>query len=123
MIPIRTDAQRQWIERVSQTVSKGHSLIPSDKTYRSHLWTYQRTLSSLGFHRSHGLRHAYAQQRYQTLTASFDDKKKGLIAPIAGGKSADALSVMEKDWDRRARAIIARELGHSRLSITKIYCG
>ena len=69
----------------------------------------------------HGLRHAYAQRRYQELTTYFDNDKKGLLAPIAGGKPYKELSLIEKDWDRRARHIIVRELGHSRLNITKIY--
>lgn len=47
-------------------------------------------------------------KRYQMLTATFDDKRQGLIAPIAGRKLAEDLSAIEKDWDRRARAIIAR---------------
>ena len=46
-----------------------------------------------------------------------------LLPPIAGGKPFKELSKNEQDWDIRARQIISRELGHSRLSVTKIYCG
>ncbi|MBA2653089.1 MAG: integrase, partial [Tatlockia sp.] len=84
---------------------------------------YKTTADKLGLVNLHGLRHAYAQRRYQELTAHFDEAKQGLLAPIAGGKTYKALSQIEKEWDQRARQILSRELGHSRASIVRIYCG
>ena len=75
----------------------------------------------LGLSNLHGLRHAYAQRRYQELTRWFDEAGQGLLPPVAGGKSFKELSKKEQDWDRRARHILVRELGHSRLNIVKIY--
>jgi hypothetical protein len=46
-----------------------------------------------------------------------------LVCPISGGKSAKLLSETEKIIDRKAREVLSRELGHSRLAITRIYCG
>ncbi len=78
---------------------------------------------SMGVSKLHGLRHAYAQQRYHELTQTLDPRKKGLICPIAGGVISKNLKGLEKDLDRQARMILSRELGHSRINITKIYLG
>ena len=56
----------------------------------------------------HDLRAAYACDRYKMLT--------GYDAPILGGKAPKAL-------DRRARLIIAEELGHGRIDVTNSYLG
>lgn len=123
IIGIQTEEQRLWLARVNQLVMPGQSLIPPKKTYREQLGHYKTITARMGLNNLHGLRHAYAQRRYQELTAHFDINKKGLLPPIAGGKPYRELSQIEKDWDRRARHIIVRELGHSRLNITKIYIG
>lgn len=123
MISIRTEEQRLWINRVNQLVLPGQSLIPPKKSYKEQLGHYKTVTAHMGLSNLHGLRHAYAQRRYQELTAYFDEDKKGLLAPIAGGKPYKELSLTEKDWDRRARRIIVLELGHSRLNITKTYIG
>lgn len=122
VIKIRTNEQREWLSRVHQLVKHGESLIPTNKTYKQHLSTYQTQVGAMGLHKCHGLRHAYAQKRYQELTAYFDEQKKGLLPPIQGGKSYKELSPVEKEIDQRARHILSLELGHTRASITKIYC-
>lgn len=63
----------------------------------------------------HGLRHRYAQQRYEALT--------GWQAPAAGGPSAKVLTPEQRVQDRAARQLISRELGHERLEITAVYLG
>lgn len=123
IIKIRTDEQRKWVNKVHEFVGKGHSLIPSNKSYKEQVGHYKTITAQLGLSNLHGLRHAYAQRRYQELTRWFDDKKQGLLPPISGGKPFKELSKYEQEWDVRARQIISRELGHSRMSITKIYCG
>ena len=62
-----------------------------------------------------GLRHAYAQTRYEKLT--------GWKAPAAGGPTSLALSPSpeQKAVDREVRLIISRELGHEREQVTSIY--
>ena len=122
LIRVRTEEQRQWLSRVGELVKPGESLIPSNKSYKQQLAHYKATTAKLGLCKLHGLRHAYAQRRYQELTAYFDKNKKGLLAPIAGGKTYKELTQIEKEIDRRARHIIVRELGHARLSILRIYC-
>jgi len=53
----------------------------------------------------HGLRHAYAQNRYEKLT--------GWKAPAAGGPDSKALNQAQRETDRQARPphidIIARQ--------------
>lgn len=77
----------------------------------------------MGISKCHGLRHAYAQRRYHELTREFDPQGKGLVSPIAGGKPIKLLNAEERLMDRIAREILSRLLGHSRLVITRIYCG
>lgn len=122
LIRVRTEEQRQWLHRVGELVKPGQSLIPPDKSYKQQLDHYKALTAKFGLCKLHGLRHAYAQRRYQELTAYFDHNKKGLLPPIAGGKVYKDLTPFEKEIDRRARHIIVRELGHARLSILRIYC-
>ena len=63
----------------------------------------------------HGLRHAYAQNRYEELT--------GWQAPAAGGPNAKTLTAEQREADRQARLTISRELGHEREQITAAYLG
>lgn len=122
-IYITNEEQRQWLLKAVQQVPKGHSLIPKDRTYKQHLNHYQMQTKQIGISNCHGLRHAYAQRRYHELTRQFDCHKKGFLCPIAGGNPTKSLSAYERAIDRKTREIISRELGHSRLAITKIYCG
>ncbi len=58
----------------------------------------------------HDLRVAYACERYEALT--------GTPAPVVAGER-----VADRESDRAARVIIARELGHGRVEIVAAYCG
>ncbi|HCD9500446.1 TPA: integrase domain-containing protein [Legionella pneumophila] len=120
---ITNEEQRQWLTKAIRQMPEGQSLIPKDKTYKQHLGHYQKQIKSIGLSKCHGLRHAYAQRRYQELTRQFDSHGKGLVCPIGGGLSLKKLNDRERGWDRRAREIISRELGHSRIAIVKIYLG
>lgn len=120
---ITNDEQRRWLEQASQQIPTGHSLIPQNRTYKQHLSHYQNQTKQIGISKCHGLRHAYAQRRYHELTRQFDARSKGLQCPIEGGTPTRQLSKTEREWDHRAREIISRELGHSRLAITKTYLG
>jgi len=63
----------------------------------------------------HGLRHAYAQRRYEELT--------GWQSPAASGPSSKSLTQEQRDQDREVRLIISRELGHEREQVTAVYLG
>lgn len=121
ILNITNEDQRQWLAKAIRQVPEGLSLIPKNKSYKQHLNHYQQQLKLMRLSKCHGLRHAYAQKRYRELTQQFDSHGKGLICPIEGGRSSKRLKGLEREWDRRAREIIARELGHSRAGIVKIY--
>jgi integrase len=122
-IQITNDEQRQWLSKAVQQIAIGESLIPVSRSYKQHLSHYQIQIKQMGISKCHGLRHAYAQRRYKELTKQLDPQGKGLVCPVAGGKSSKLLTADERELDRKAREILSRLLGHSRLAITKIYCG
>lgn len=113
-IPIRTAQQRAALDRAHQAAGSG-SLIPPGLSYVQHLKVYERKVVNAGFSKLHGLRHAYAQQRYQELTAR--------AAPAAGGLYAGDLTSEQRIQDREARLTISSELGHVREDITAVYLG
>ncbi|STX28423.1 integrase [Legionella beliardensis] len=122
-LKITSESQRQWLIKAMNQIPLGHSLIPRGKSYKSHLSHYHDVLAKMGLSKCHGLRHAYAQRRYLEITKHYDKNAHGLLCPIQGGKNYKELSFLEKYWDKTAREIISQELGHSRLSITKVYLG
>ncbi|MCG7872653.1 MAG: integrase domain-containing protein [Candidatus Thiodiazotropha lotti] len=113
-IPVRTEAQRLVLSRAQQLAGNG-SLIPSSRNYRQQLRIYERHTANAGLSKMHGLRHAYAQQRYQELT--------GWPAPAAGGSTVKALTPDQKLADKKARLTISVELGHERIQVVGIYLG
>ena len=122
-VDITNDAQRQWLDKVARLVPPGHSLIPLERSYKQHLSHYEAQAKTMGVCKLHGLRHAYAQRRYKELTRLLDPNGQGFNCPIDGGNPYKLLSITEKIIDRQARQILSRQLGHSRVSITRIYCG
>jgi Phage integrase, N-terminal len=60
----------------------------------------------------HGLRHAYAQQRYLELT--------GWQSPAGGGPKSTTLAREQRAFDNEARLMLSRELGHEREAVTSI---
>jgi hypothetical protein len=123
LLNITNEEQMKWLLKVSEQIKPGESLIPKERTYKQHLSHYQQQAKLMGVCKPHGLRHAYAQRRYSELTKELDLLKIGMLCPIAGGKATKELSRDEKQIDRQAREIISRELGHSRLNITRTYLG
>ena len=113
-VPIRTQEQRDAVDRAHRLAGKG-SMIPSERSYIEQVKIYERQTAKAGLHKLHGLRHAYAQQRYEELT--------GWAAPAAGGPSGADLTPEQKDKDREARETISRELGHDRLQVVSVYLG
>ena len=113
-IPVRTEAQRDVLNRARRLAGLG-SLIPSNRNYVQQLRIYEGNTLRAGLSRMHGLRHGYAQNRYEELT--------GWKAPAAGGPESKALTSEQREADRRARLTISRELGHEREAVTAAYCG
>ena len=113
-LPIRTPWQREVLDRAHKLAGKG-SLIPSSRNYVQQLRIYEGNTIRAGLSKMHGLRHAYAQRRYEELT--------GWKAPTAGGQATKSLSVNQRALDKKARAVISQELGHNRSAVTGVYLG
>ncbi len=113
-IRIRTKDQRELLDRAHKLAGKG-SLIPSSRNYVHQLRIYEGHTLRAGLSKMHGLRHAYAQRRYEELT--------GWKAPAAGGPPSKSLTLEKLEQDHQARIIVSRELGHEREQITAVYLG
>lgn len=113
-VPIRNGEQRQLLEDVRK-LARGGALIPPERNYVEQRNRYDRQVRTAGIKNPHGLRHAYAQRRYEELT--------GWKAPLAGGPATKSLSSEQRALDTEARETISRELGHSREEISATYLG
>ena len=113
-MPIRTDEQRQLLEDVRK-LAKGGALIPPERNFVEQRNRYDRQVRDAGIKNPHGLRHAYAQRRYEELT--------GWKSPLAGGPATKSLCSMQRALDKGARETVSHELGHDRESITRTYLG
>lgn len=113
-VPITEAAQRVLLEELHAFVGNG-SLIPPHKTYVEQLRRYEGECKAAGLRGMHGLRHAYAQSRYESLT--------GWKAPAAGGPAVESLDAMQRSRDELARQTTSQELGHNRVEITNVYLG
>ena len=114
IVPVRTEAQRDVLNRARKLAGFG-SLIPSNRNYVHQMRVYEGNTCRAGLSKMHGLRHAYAQNRYEELT--------GWKAPAAGGPDARSLTPEQRETDRKARLLISQELGHEREQITAVYLG
>jgi hypothetical protein len=111
---ITSAEQRAVLDAAHRFVGAG-SLIPAHKTFIQQRNAYDDQCKAAKLSKMHGLRHLYAQRRYEALT--------GCKAPAAGGPVASMLTESQRAQDIIARQLISRELGHERLSITAIYLG
>ena len=113
-VPITTPEQRTVLDEAHRLAGLG-SLIPANKTYIQQRHVYDGQCKAAGLSNMHGLRHRYAQMRYEALA--------GWKAPAAGGPGKAQLSGSHRTSDQHARQQISRELGHERLKVTSIYLG
>jgi integrase len=114
VVPVRTEGQRNVPDRARRLAGFG-SLIPSHRNYVHQLRVYEGNTLRAGLSRMHGLRHAYAQNRYTELT--------GWEPPVNGGPDSKRLSPEQREIDREARLTISRELGHEREAVVGAYLG
>lgn len=113
-IPISNEKQRQELRKAyAQAIKNGGSMIPKEKSYKSHKSNFEAVTHALGVGQTHGLRHGYAQTRYLELM--------GFDCPAVGGFRE--LTAEEKVKDKEIRYLISEELGHSRINITSVYLG
>lgn len=116
IVEIRTQEQRDILEECKRYVGKPDlSLIPELKTYKQQLNLYTKQLQRAGISKAHGLRHAYAQKRYQEIT--------GWKCPVKGGPHKNELTAEQIRLDREARLQISNDLGHDREDVLAVYVG
>lgn len=113
-IPITNDYQRDVLMRATALAGK-ESMIPNDKSYVQWLNTYENQTKRAGMHELHGLRHEYAQSRFEAVA--------GFKSPLAGGPGRDQLTPEQKERDFEARMVVSNELGHNREEVTAVYLG
>ena len=119
-VPILSERQEDLLAQARESgfyASPRATIIPEDlreEQWRDYVYRAVReeglTKENLGT--MHGLRHAYAQERYEELT--------GFLPPVKfaskGAYEAQAVSAAGDDWrerDELARCAIREELGHS----------
>lgn len=113
-VPIITPEQRAVLDQARALAGSG-SLIPAHRSYIEQRHVYDGQCKATGLSNMHGLRHAYAQARYEALT--------GWRSPAAGGPTVRDLTPDQRVVDTGARQQISRELGHERMQITSVYLG
>lgn len=111
-VPITTPEQREVLQAAHHLAGTG-SLIPAHKNYIQQRHVYDGQCKAAGLSSMHGLRHQYAQSRYEALTS--------WKAPAAGGPSSKVLGPARRVQDTLARQTISWELGHERTQVTAIY--
>jgi len=114
IVPIRTKEQREVLDRAHRLAGRG-SLIPSNRNYVQQMRVYEGNTRRAGLHHMHGLRHAYAQNRYEELT--------GWPCPVAGGPVDGELTRNQRARDHEARLTVSRDLGHERTAVVAAYLG
>jgi hypothetical protein len=114
VVPITTVEQRAVLDKAHRIAGAG-SLVPAHKTYIQQRHTYDGQCKASGLSHMHGLRHHYAQARYEALT--------GWKSPAAGGPTVRTLAPEQRLHDEIARQTISNELGHDRSQITAVYLG
>ena len=113
-IPVRTEAQIETLTGVAAFCGAG-SLIPEEVKLHKHRGRYEYQTRKAGLSGLHGLRHAYAQQRFFDMT--------GRQCPALGGKRRREMTAEERSADDAVRLDISEELGHSRVDVVSIYVG
>ncbi len=113
-IPIWHEGQRGVLDDARRLVGGGAMIAPG-RNYVAQRKVYEKQTKAAGLARMHGLRHAFAQDRYEHLT--------GWKAPAAGGPRRKSLSPAMRRIDTSARLAVAGELGHGRMEVAAQYLG
>lgn len=117
-VPIVTARQREVLERAKIfAATRTASTADPRRSLKQALDRYTNTLRKAGLTKkaagvtAYGLRHQYAQERYQSYS--------GVASPLRDG----SLAKLDRERDRVARLEVSEELGHSRESISTYYLG
>lgn len=117
VVPIDTPEKRALIDRAKVfAASKLASTSDPNRTLAQAKAHYYAVVRACGITRdngitSHGLRHEYANNRYEQIS--------GEASPVRGGN----LASQDRDTDHATRLEVSEELGHSREDVTTHYLG
>jgi integrase len=117
-VPIDSEKKRELLDRTKTFAGRPTASTASPElSLKQALGHYSRVLRNAGITKaaagvtSHGLRHSYANDRYQHYA--------GTDSPVRGGSLAE----LDRELDRAARIEVSEELGHSRESVSTHYLG
>lgn len=114
IMPITTTEQRDVLHAAHRLAGTG-SLVSTHKTFIQQRHVCDGQCKAAGVSNMHGLRHRYAQVRYETLT--------GWKSPTTGGPGTAQLDLSQRLANRHVRQQISHELGHERVEVTAVYPG
>lgn len=117
-VPIETEDQMHALEYAKTIAVTPLGHIGWDGlTLKQSIWRFSNLMRKFGITKkelgvtAHGLRHEYANDKYERHT--------GKPTPVRGGKKGQ----VEEGEDKLARQQTSEALGHSRLSVTASYYG
>lgn len=126
-IPITSEKQISALRNAAVLQQKDRSMVPTEQSLKSYINSCYKQLEATTMRGFHGERHHYANSRYEQLTGV----KSPVEARVKHGSAhinyiaqkRNITTEQAKLLDLNARARIAEELGHSRVSITNNYLG
>lgn len=126
-IEITNDQQREVLDRAKEFVDQNRqeSIIPREMTWKKfddhsrNIYT-QAGMTKEGVGTPHGLRHQYAQDRYEAITGW---KPPAQMSEADRKEFKASMGQAEKDIDARARLLVSSELGHGRIDVVANYIG
>nr|WP_294865294.1 integrase domain-containing protein [uncultured Pseudogulbenkiania sp.] len=118
-IAIQTEAQRAVLAKTKELAGLGDNHIGDPyKSLKQNIRHFRHVMEKFGITKSelgvtpHGLRHEYANDR-------FEEESGGFKTPVRGGVKWE----IPPEREREIRYKISEELGHSRIYITTAYYG
>lgn len=120
-IPIRTATQRKVLDDAKNLIgnkSLNRSLANPQLSLEQAIARFGYVMKKFGITKkqlgvtSHGLRHEYANERYED--------EAGEPSPV---RNAQHVGITSRNRRWLARATVSEELGHTRTDITSAYCG
>jgi integrase len=106
--------EREALSNAAKIQGNGRSIMQKNDTWQTWrengLRKGRETLQEIGIKGFHEFRAAYATRRYEEIVRDRE-------APCISG------AIFDKEEDMRARKIIAKELGHSRVDVVSAYIG
>ena len=113
-IPIRNQAQRQWLDDAKVFVKNQEaSLIPPEVSYIRYRRRVEKRFQRADINKVHGHRHLFAHRVFEELT--------GFPCPAKGGPKASEMTKEQRELDKKARILLSHLLGHSRRYISSVY--